>query len=207
MMDEDVPSQEELSEDVKPRLGLISDVCLGPLEEVDLVAEAAVVVKGPKTKRRRRRKMKVNMETARPDVKRKEHTGWNEEWVVSCGEQSLAKSSGLNITFQKKDMPGPEKKRKKILLQKAQMQEDVGKEEGERVEEQMREEMAGVEGLVEGHDKEHNKEHNKECDKESDKEHDLGHLQMSQQNGQVKNRYGKTTMITRIRSHNSFDIK
>ena len=75
------------------------------------------------------------------------------------------------------------------------MQEDVGKEEGERVEEQMREEIAGLEVLVEGH--------NKECDKE----HDLGHLQMSQQNGQVKNRYGKTTMITRIRSHNSFDIK
>ena len=205
-MDEDVPSQEEFSEDVKPQLGLISDVCLGPLEEVDLVAEAAVVVKGPKTKRKknaRRRKMKVNMETARPAVKRKEHTGWNREWVVSCGEQSLVNSSGLNITFQKKDMPGPEKKRKKILLQKAQMQEDVGKEEGERVEEQMREEMAGLEVLVEGH----NKEHNKECDKESDKEHDLGHLQMSQQNGQVKNRYGKTTMITRIRSHNSFDIK
>ena len=70
-MDEDVPSQEELSEDVKPRLGLISDVCLGPLEEVDLVAEAAVVVKGPKTKRKknaRRRKMKVNITAVRLHV-------------------------------------------------------------------------------------------------------------------------------------------
>ena len=77
------------------------------------------------------------------------------------------------------------------------MQEDVDKEEGERVEEQMSEEIAGLEVLVE--------EHDKERDKESSKEHDWGHL--SQQNGQVRNRYGKTTMITRIRSHNSFDIK
>ena len=71
------------------------------------------------------------------------------------------------------------------------------------MEEQMREEMAGLEVLVEGRDK----ERDKELHKESDKEHDWGHLQMSQQNGQVRNRYGKTTMITRIRSHNSFDIK